>query len=298
MYNALSRRTRMTPTSFEAVDLLALPIGWSTLTAHRKWSLFVTATALALAGCGEQGSGEPSPTEKTNPSFVHPDSHSRENASADEEFPANSSSKDRALMSQWVEENDLCRGSSDPATIKSMCARRERTEVELGRRDWCFAYEDWTASPVDYRWHSCAEKTLPRNQRTQHRDESAFVNSEARPADSQNIDRRHQAVEDARAAVRESWEHSGKTIETIVIGYKCDVIDQFSANLAVQKIQSRMQDELLQAGVIPDASSTAEIERITADSVDNGKAAAQKGECDRMTPASRGRLRALLGALI
>jgi hypothetical protein len=237
-------------------------------------------------------------TERDGSSSPRLDEQSKIDIVAEPNWPMKSSADDRALMSRWFEENEHCRGSTDAKTIQAMCAEREQTGNVLERRGWCYAYEDETVFPADYRWHSCDEKTLPTGLRTQHFDDQVPVDSDATATNDQILDRRHLAMEDARAAVRESWIISGKTMETIIVGYKCSVVDQFSANLAVQRIQSRMQDELWQASVEPDSQSTAEIEKITASSVASGEFSAENGACARMTPASRGRLRSLVAALI
>lgn len=297
MYKALLLRSRAAPPPIVTPALLPLSAVFSKVAQRAPLGLFVALIALAITGCNETKMGEDQ-TERDGSSSPRLDEQSKIDIVAEPSWPIKSSAGDRALMSRWLEENELCRGSTDTKTIEAMCARREQTGNLLERRGWCYAYEDDTVFPADYRWHSCAEKTLPTDLRTQHLDDQARVDFNAKATNHQIFDSRHQAREDARAAVRESWVISGKTIGSIVVGYKCRVIDQLSANLAVQKIQSRMQDELWHAGVEPDSTSTAEIEKITANSVASGEFSAENGACDWMTPASRGRLRSLVAALI
>jgi hypothetical protein len=298
MYYALLLRRRKARLPLVAVEPFPYPVVLPNRVAYAVRVFLVAAIALATAGCSERGREDRGSIERNAQNSPRSDEAKKIGIQEDAGWPEKSSADDRALMSRWLAENELCRGSSDEVTIRSMCAKRERTGIVLERRGWCYAYEDDTVFPVDYRWHSCAEKTLSPDRRTQHLDGLALRDADETPANDRNFDPRDQRVEDARAAVRESWAVSGKTIETMMIGYKCNVIDQLSANMAVQTVQLRMQDELWRAGVVPDASSGGEIEQITANAIASGKSAAENGACARMTPASRGRLRALLAALI
>ena len=113
-------------------------------------------------------------------------------------------------------------------------------------------------------------------------------------ADSQA--RRNQRTDDARAMVKDSWKKYRGIVEAIETGYKCDVVDQLSANVAIQKIQLAMQDELNHAGLINDP--TMSVQDFTVAAVQSGKAAADGGACTHMTPAWRGRLRSIVSDLM
>lgn len=107
---------------------------------------------------------------------------------------------------------------------------------------------------------------------------------------------RQRQIDDARAMVRESWNSYGQTIESIQIGYKCEVVDNLSANVAVQRIQIMMQNELANAGLLDDP--TMSIKQITEKFVGDGVEAVQHGACSHMTPAMRGRLHSMVAALM
>lgn len=85
--------------------------------------------------------------------------------------PRHANDADRALMRLWLDQNEHCRGSSDAATIASMCPKRDYSEIQLKRRGWCWSYDDWTVVPADFRWHRCSEKTLADNDRSVPRSE-------------------------------------------------------------------------------------------------------------------------------
>lgn len=106
----------------------------------------------------------------------------------------------------------------------------------------------------------------------------------------------NQRIEDARAMVRESWSQSGGLIEGIEVGYKCGVIDEQSAQLAIRSVQVSMDDELNRAGLIGDRAMN--IEQTTLNFINTGKASVQNGACSRLTPAMRGRLRAMVSSLM
>ena len=124
----------------------------------------------------------------------------------------------------------------------------------------------------------------------------APLSPDTQRAQDANQARQRQMIEDAKAMVRESWSNYRNLIEEIEIGYKCDVVDQLSASVAIRKIQVVMQRELNKAGLIGD--STMSIQDFTINGVQAGKNAAESGACTRMTPASRGRLRAMVSDLM
>ena len=107
---------------------------------------------------------------------------------------------------------------------------------------------------------------------------------------------RNQRINDSRAMVKESWGKYRGVIEAIETGYKCDVVDQLSANVAVEKLQVAMQDELNHAGLIGDP--TMSVQDFTTGAVQAGKAAAESGACTKLTPAWRGRLRSIVSDLM
>ncbi|MDB5701481.1 MAG: hypothetical protein JWL66_1680 [Sphingomonadales bacterium] len=81
-------------------------------------------------------------------------------------IPSDAPAAESATMRAWYRQNDLCRGSSDSATINTMCPQRDQSEAILQKRGWCWAYDDDTVYPPDYKWHRCSQKTLPLAQRT------------------------------------------------------------------------------------------------------------------------------------
>ena len=105
-----------------------------------------------------------------------------------------------------------------------------------------------------------------------------------------------QRISDARAAVKESWTQYQGIITTIDTGYRCDVINVMSANLAITKIQEFMDDEKAKYGLIGDVNTS--IEAATTDAVHASKAEVENGACKRITPAWRGKIRALVSDLM
>ena len=96
--------------------------------------------------------------------------------------------------------------------------------------------------------------------------------------------------------VRESWEGSAETIRAVIVAYKCDLVDQLSASIAIQHIEVSMRQELFSAGLGGDPTML--IEPIRRKAVGDGIANAENGACSRLSPADRGRLRAFVGALM
>lgn len=120
-------------------------------------------------------------------------------------------------------------------------------------------------------------------------------------ADDDQVDKNIQArqsklVEEARAMVKGDWEKYRGLIASIETGYKCDVVDQLSASVAITRIQFSMQEEVARAGISGDR--TLSIKDFTDEAVRAGKAAAERGACTQLTPADRGRLRALVADLM
>ncbi|MFQ6334190.1 hypothetical protein [Methylophilus sp. 3sh_L] len=108
-------------------------------------------------------------------------------------------------------------------------------------------------------------------------------------------ERREQAVQDAKAMIKESWEQYKQTISLITTGFKCDVVDDISASVAIRKIQFIMQDEKNHSGLIDD--TTLDIEKLTQESIKDGKVAAENGACKKMTASQRVQLRSLVSNL-
>lgn len=105
-----------------------------------------------------------------------------------------------------------------------------------------------------------------------------------------------QRTEDARAAVRESWENYRGLVEAIETGFQCEVIDPLHANVSILKIEDAMYEEQIQAGLIGDPKMS--VKSFTAEAVQTGKSAAAHGACARLTPAWRGRLRSMVSNLM
>jgi hypothetical protein len=98
--------------------------------------------------------------------------------------------------------------------------------------------------------------------------------------------------------VRESWASKINLIKTVELSYKCGLADQRSAGVAIMTVQSGMVEELTQVGLFSDQTMRTGIKDVTQRGVDAGFAAAEEGACTRMTPAERGRLRALVGSML
>jgi hypothetical protein len=114
-------------------------------------------------------------------------------------------------------------------------------------------------------------------------------------------DARHRAyieqrIQDARAALNESWNGYGREIESIFIGYKCSVVDRLSADVAVQHIESAMDEQKAQVGLIGDDATN--IKAYANSWIDRGKKAVASGACAHLTAAERGHLRTLVASLM
>lgn len=107
---------------------------------------------------------------------------------------------------------------------------------------------------------------------------------------------REQQIQDARAAVRQSWQSYERQLEAIEVGFKCGVVDQLSANVAGRQLQAMMDNEQVTAGLIGD--STMDIQKETGEAIAKGEAAVQSGACSRLTPAARGELRDMVSSLM
>ena len=103
---------------------------------------------------------------------------------------------------------------------------------------------------------------------------------------------RQQAIEDARAMVRESWASDLHLIAQIETGRQCGVVDQLSSGIAIHSVEGNMQDELIHAGLFGD--HTMDIIKVAGNAIRAGRVAFSNGACNQMTPASRGRLRLIV----
>jgi hypothetical protein len=107
---------------------------------------------------------------------------------------------------------------------------------------------------------------------------------------------RNQRMEDARAMFQDNLNRHSNLIKTIEISYKCNLTDEASTQAAMIHAEGAMFDERLQAGLLDDR--TISVRDFTLRGIDAGKHAVEEGACTRMTPAERGRLRALVGSLV
>jgi hypothetical protein len=96
--------------------------------------------------------------------------------------------------------------------------------------------------------------------------------------------------------VRENWASDVSLIKTVEIAFKCGLVDKTSAEVAILHVQSSMYDEFIAAGLSPGPGSPS-IKEFTQRGVDAGYDTADSGTCASMTPAERGRLRALVASL-
>jgi hypothetical protein len=61
-----------------------------------------------------------------------------------------------ALKTEWMDGNDLCRGSSNQADIRHGCRARGIADRKLKKLGICFAYSDWRVPEPQYDWHPCS----------------------------------------------------------------------------------------------------------------------------------------------
>jgi len=121
------------------------------------------------------------------------------------------------------------------------------------------------------------------------------------PAELERIDqisrqKRAQEDADARAMVLESWPMYRREIEEIAVGFKCDVVDGLSADVAIRAIEVEMSQSLIDGHVMD--TRGLDIKRFADDAVQSGRDAAAQGACNRLTPADRGRLRSYVTMLM
>ena len=266
--------------------------------------LLVALGSLVLASCDKTSNSAENAVGKTDKMTS---ADASDGANEKWAVPASASHADRAAIRTWFATNELCQGSSDVATIARQCPRRDKLANRLERRGWCWVYQDWTVSRVDYGWHRCSQTTLPADQRSVQADKPAGTVSEDFVADPATG--RHEASglppehdppgqswrEDARAAILEDWQSVGPSIHRAALALSCGIVDKVTAELAIQNIELAMQNQLGPAGLIDDQTmSPAKFARRF---VDSGQAAARSDGCVQLTPAMRGHLRAEVGAL-
>lgn len=258
------------------------------------------AAAVVIAAAGFTLAGQsrsPAPTAKSVATTTP-----RDDRQDDDDLPAAVSPADRTMILKWEEQNELCRGSSDAETIDRMCPKRDQTQDALERRGWCYGGLNESDFPPDYDWHRCSE--ISRSVAMAD-GEGGGTTSSSEPDDSGSgrligeanrdnlrarglrlggaldLDQsRQRRIEDARAMVRETWASYEPAIISIVIGSKCGVYGDPSANIAIRKLQIAMQDALISAGLIGDP--TMSIEQVTANYVKEGNKAVQGGACARL----------------
>ena len=108
---------------------------------------------------------------------------------------------------------------------------------------------------------------------------------------------RNQQTIDSKAMILESWVIYTDAIATVEMGFKCNVIDQISAEFSMVQIQTAMRRIQQEAGLFI-SDKELDIRRLTAEAIQRGKTDAENGACGRMTPAMRGRLRSIVSGLI
>lgn len=106
----------------------------------------------------------------------------------------------------------------------------------------------------------------------------------------------NQRINDARAAVQESWIQYQSIIKSIETGYRCGVIDAIPANISIMKIQEFMEDEKNKYGLIGDKATS--IQKHTEEAIQASKNEVERGACEQLTPAWRGKIRSLVSDLV
>lgn len=177
---------------------------------------------------------------------------------------------------------DYCVGFSPDA-----CSRIKAVIESKVRPDYCVPGFARTDSGLNL---------SPEQLRICHAQPPEPLSADEKRAQTKEQARREQRINDARAMIKESWAKYGGAIEAIEIGYKCEVVDQMPANIAIRKIQLAMQDELIRAGLIGDP--TMNIQNFTSTAVQAGKTAAERGACAKLTSVWRGKLRAMVSDLV
>lgn len=105
-----------------------------------------------------------------------------------------------------------------------------------------------------------------------------------------------QRVDEARAALRERWDLYRGPLRAIELAYACQVVDKLSANAAMQRVEVYMRDDAVHAGLAADPM--ADQHAVVLGIAKAGRAEANAGACDRLTPAQRGRMRILVADLM
>lgn len=174
------------------------------------------------------------------------------------------------------------------------CSRIKAVVESKIRPDYCvpgFALGDKGLTSEQTR--ICWVVPMPRSPE----EERAFSEMERTMAENsaRNAAQRKREIDDARAMVDEGWEKYRNLIRTIMIGYKCGVLDKDAANLAILSIEGAMQDELIHSGYAPDLGLNGHV--AVQKAIQDGKDALEHDACPHMSPASRGRLRSLINDL-
>ena len=101
----------------------------------------VSTTLFAVASCGPA----PQAIDQNN-------SQSDSNEVFVPQFPQNAAPKDKALMAEWMTQNDACVGGQD----SKPCDVRERLTDRLRKRGWCWG-APLSKSAVGNDWHHCGD---------------------------------------------------------------------------------------------------------------------------------------------
>ena len=104
---------------------------------------------------------------------------------------------------------------------------------------------------------------------------------------------RQQQIDDYRALTLEQWRGYTQLVTTIEIGFKCGVVEETLANVAVMRIAQMMDEQKANNGLIND--TTLDVNAAIKKAVEDGRVAA---DCSRFSPADRARLRQTVDILI
>jgi hypothetical protein len=175
---------------------------------------------------------------------------------------------------RWL--NDKCRdGSGDDPATADYCAIRDRADEQLRAKGWCWGRPD--QAEYQKKWAPC-------------------VVAPPIPSPEQ------QQIDEARALTLEEWASYARLVTTIEIGFKCGVVEQSLANLAVQRISIMMDEQKANNGLINDR--TLDVGAAIGTAIDDGRRIADLQAdpqiCAKFfaSPADRARVRQTVDFLI
>ncbi len=104
------------------------------------------------------------------------------------------------------------------------------------------------------------------------------------------LESQNRQIEDAKALIREDTAPYIELIQQIQMGYSCEIINDGMAMASISKLDHWISMDIARAGLIGEPSIQKEIAGKMKQARDTGKAMANNGACEEISPANRARL--------